>query len=259
MRCHIDTTRNLLIVEKEGKETHLLLYSEEAFHILSALWLKVGWNERYHYTFTWMGQPILQLPEDLLRLQEVVVREKPDLIIETGVAFGGSLLFYATLLHTIGKGHVIGIDVDIHLPNRKAIESHPLGPLITLIEGSSLAEETITSVRDYLAQKGKDTKVLVMLDSNHSKAHVMSELEAYHAFVTPDSYLIVSDGFKQELYDVPRGKEKWKWDHPSAAVREFLATHPEFVLESPERRYNRSSIREAMTHFPQGWLRKRTN
>lgn len=232
-------------------EGEIPLYSPEAFEILSETWLKVGWNAHYHYTFTWLGRPVLQLPEDLIRLQEVIWELKPDIIIETGVAMGGALLFYATLCKAIGKGRVIGIDLDLRPHNREKLLSHPLAPYLTLIDGDSTRPETFSQIKI-----APDESVLVILDSNHSKHHVLNELELYSRLVTPGSYLIAADGFKKHLVDVPRGKERWSWDNPSEAVREFLASHPEFVLELPERRYNKSHIRESVTHFQDAWLKR---
>jgi len=201
------------------------LYSKEGFALLSELWLKVGWNERHHYSFNWMGIPILQLPDDLLRLQELVFEVKPDVIIETGIALGGSMLFYASLVKALDHGRVIGIDVDLRPCNRKQIEEHALAEFITLIDGDS-AETTIIEKLNL-----KDEKVLVVLDSNHSKNHVAKELELFAPLVSQGSYLVVCDGFKAKVSDVPRGKESWVKDNPLEAVSEFLQNHPEFSLE----------------------------
>ncbi len=243
MKYTVDTAAQTLTTE----EGEIPLYSTEAFQILSTSWLKVGWNAHYHYTFTWLGQPVLQLPEDLIRLQEVIFELKPDVIVETGVAMGGSLLFYATLCQAIGKGRVIGIDIDLRPHNRKKLNH----PLLTLIDGNSIYPETLSQIK---ISQGES--VLVILDSNHSKSHVLAELNAYAPFVTPGSYLIAADGFKKELVDVPRGKESWSWDNPSDAVEDFLDSHPEFILELPERRYNRSPIRESVTHLQNAWLKR---
>ncbi len=239
------------VLTVDGKQ--LPLYSEEAFAHLSKLWLKVGWNLRYHYTFTWMGQPALQLPEDLIRLQEVIWALKPDLIVETGVAFGGSLLFYATLCQAMNKGRALGVDVALRDPNRSVLENHPLKPWFECIDGSSTDPETLEQVSSYVKQT--DT-VLVILDSNHSYNHVLRELMSFAPFVTPGSYLIATDGIKKDLTDAPRGKAHWSWDNPCAAVRDFLKERSDFILEPPERRYNRSLIRESVTHFPEAWLKK---
>src|SRR6185369_4105947 len=118
----------------------------EAFRILSKLWLRSGWDTKYVYSFTWLGRPIIQLPEDLIRVQEVIYRVKPDVIVETGVAHGGTLVFYATLCKAMGRGRVIGIDIDIRAHNRAAIENHELASYITLVSGDSIAADTIAQV-----------------------------------------------------------------------------------------------------------------
>src|SRR5579872_186521 len=137
MKLTIDTEAKSLVVNANGQERCLKLYSDEAFELISHQWLKVGWNQKYPYTFTWMGRPIIQIPEDILRIQEVVYRVKPDVIIETGVAHGGSLIFYASLFKAMGRGRVIGVDIEIRPHNRKAIEAHEMKLLIELVEGSS--------------------------------------------------------------------------------------------------------------------------
>src|ERR1043165_10147614 len=123
-----------------------LIGSPEAFAAISRAWLRSGWDTKYVYGFTWLGRPVIQLPEDLIRVQEVIYRVKPDAIIETGVAHGGSLVFYASLLAAMGRGRVIGIDVDIRPHNRAAIEAHPLAARITLIEGDSILPATVDRV-----------------------------------------------------------------------------------------------------------------
>lgn len=251
MKILIDTHERSLTTET----TTLSLYSREAFELLSKVWLKVGWNEKHVYTFTWLGRPIIQLSEDLVRVQEIIYQLRPDVIIETGVAHGGSLVFYASLCKLMGKGRVIGIDIEIRPKNRQAIEAHELAPYITLIEGNSVVPDVIERV-EALVKPGETT--IVFLDSNHSKAHVAGELEAYHALVTPGSYIVATDGIMQDLYDVPRGKPEWTWDHPSAAAIEFAERHPEFVLEQPAWRFNESNLAANLTHWPQAWLRRRT-
>src|SRR5512143_283027 len=138
MKLVIDTIEKTLKCEQENKDTTLGLYSKDAFDLLSQLWLKVGWNEKYSYTFSWLGRPIIQLPEDMIRMQEVIYKIKPDVMVETGVAHGGSLVYYAGLCKILGKGRVIGIDIDIHAPSRKALEEHELSSYITLIQGDSV-------------------------------------------------------------------------------------------------------------------------
>lgn len=253
MKMEIDTESGQLLIKENGGERQLPLYSRDAFELLSRIWLKVGWNEKHPYTFSWLGRPIIQLPEDVLRMQEVIYAVKPDVIIETGVAHGGSLILYASLCKAMGKGRVIGIDIEIRPHNRQAIEAHELNSYITLIEGSSIAADTVQSVAALLKP---DETVLVILDSNHTKAHVAAELEAYSKLVTPGSYIVATDGSMEFLHDVPRGDAGWLTDNPSAAAREFAATHPEFVLAQPAWPFNESELRENITHWPSAWLRR---
>ncbi len=254
MKLIIDTDSQTLVTEDQGQRTSVDLYSKSAFELISQQWLKVGWNQKYPYVFSWLGRPIIQIPEDLIRVQEVIYQVKPDVIVETGIAHGGSLVFYASLCKAMDKGRVIGVDIEIRPHNRRAIEAHELFSLITLIEGSSIAPETVTQVK---AQIRAEESVLIILDSNHTKQHVQQELEAYHALVTTGSYLVATDGSMRELYDVPRGKPEWRRDNPAAAAREFAQQHPEFVLEQPTWPFNESELSENITHWPDAWLRRR--
>ena len=201
MKLIIDTHEQTFTLENDGHSRTMTLYAAEAFKLITEQWLKIGWVQKYSYTFTWLGRPIIQLPEDLLRLQEVIYAVKPDVIIETGVAHGGSLISHASLCKVLGKGRVIGIDVEIRPPNRKAIEAHPLFPFITLIEGSSVEQATINAVK---AQVKPDEKVLVLLDSCHSKEHVLAELNAYAPLVSKGSYIVVIDGIMEQVVGAPR-------------------------------------------------------
>lgn len=253
MRLAIDTDRKTLVREDNQGSHEYALYSREAFELISHLWLKVGWDQKYPYTFSWLGRPIIQIPEDMIRAQEVIYRVKPDVIIETGVAHGGSLIFYASLCKSIGKGRVIGVDIEIRKHNQRAIEEHELFSFITLIEGGSTDKNTVTQVKA-LIQPGERT--LIILDSCHTKQHVLEELNAYHDLVSPGSYIVATDGSMQFLHDVPRGKCDWTWDHPSAAAFEFAQSHPEFVIEQPPWPFNESELRENITHWPGAWLRR---
>src|SRR5574338_438133 len=172
----IDSTAATLSVTEGGEVRRIPLYSREAFELLSHEWLRLGWNQKYTYTFSWLGRPIIQLPEDLIRIQEVIYAVKPDVIVETGVAHGGSLIFHASLCRAIGKGRVIGVDIEIRPHNRQALAEHELRRYITTIEGSSTHPQVTDLVRQMI---GPDESVLVILDSNHSKAHVLGELDAY--------------------------------------------------------------------------------
>lgn len=255
MKLFIDTeTQTVERIDGQGA-TSLPLYSDEAFAAIADLYVKVGWNQKYLYTFTWMGRPIIQMPDDVMRVQEVIHAIKPDLVIETGVAHGGSLILYASLLEAMGEGHVIGIDIEIRPHNRAAIEAHPLFKRITLIEGSSTAPETVARVKD---EAHGYKRVLVLLDSNHTRDHVAAELEAYAPLVTPGSYIVATDGVMSMVADAPRGKPEWVEDNPSRAAEDFAARHPEFtLLPEPPTPFNESTLkRQLVTHWPQAWLRR---
>jgi cephalosporin hydroxylase len=219
--------------------------------MLSREWVRVGWALAYYYTFTWCGQPVLQLPEDLVRFQEVVASLRPDVIIETGIHLGGSLLFHATLCEAVGNGRVIGIDQRIDLETRHALSRHRLSHRITMIEGDSTAPATVTQVRS-LVRDGES--VLVILDSDHACVHVARELEAYAPLVTAGSCIIAADGIMCDLADVPGGDPSWLNDNPTTAARHFLSAHPEFEMRPPAWRINRGTVRNSITYWPDGWL-----
>ncbi len=254
MKLTLDTKTKTLTVDEAGQTQTMELYSKNAFEMISRQWVRVGWNQKYQYTFSWMGRPVIQLPEDLVRMQEVIYQTKPDVIIETGVAHGGSLIFYSSLCKAMEKGRVIGIDIEIRAHNRAAIEGHPLSDRITLVEGSSTAPDVVTQVKS-LVKSGET--VLVILDSNHSYAHVTDELEAYAELVTPGSYIVATDGIMHDLTDVPRGQPEWASDNPTRAARDFAARHTEFVLERPGWPFNESELEHNVTHWPGAWLKRR--
>lgn len=253
MKWTIDTTSGAISRERDGEVETVPLYSTAGFEELSKLWLKVGWNEKHVYTFSWLGRPIIQLPEDMIRIQEALHRVKPDVIVECGVAHGGSLVYYASLCRLLGRGRIVGIDIEIRPHNREAIEAHPLSDLITLIEGSSVAPETVEAAA---AQISPGEKTLVILDSNHTRAHVRAELEAYAPLVSVDSYIVVMDGIMRLVADTPRGEPGWADDNPIAAIDEFVHEHPEFAVEQPPWPFNESELRSNITHWPRGYLRR---
>lgn len=249
----IDEARGVVIVDGPDGETVHKMDSAEAFRLVSKAWVRCGWDAKYVYSFSWMGRPVIQLPEDMLRIQEVIYRVKPDVIVETGVAHGGSLIFYASLFKAVGKGRVIGIDIEIRPHNRAAIEAHEMKPLITLVEGSSVAPDVVSQVRSLVAP---GETVLVLLDSNHTKAHVLAELEAYGPMVTPGSYIVATDGIMKEVVGAPRTAPDWDWNNPLDAAAEFAASHPEFVLEEPAFPFNEGVVTERVTYWPKGFLRR---
>lgn len=250
----IDTDENSFeILDNKNDNKKLDLYSKDSFEILSALWLKTSWNQKYSYTFTWCGRPIIQHPEDIFRLQEVIYNLKPDVIIETGIAHGGSLIFYASILKAIGKGKIIGIDIDIRPHNKQALTSHELYPMISLIEGSSVSTEIINQVKSSI--KPKDT-TLVILDSDHSKEHVLKELNLYSKLVSIGSYIVVTDGLMRDLHNVPRGKSTWKFDNPAAAAEDFVSNNPNFIFEEPKWNFNESDLTKTITAWPCAWVKR---
>jgi cephalosporin hydroxylase len=186
---------------------------------------------QYSYNFSWMGRPIIQYPQDMIAMQELIWEIKPDLIIETGIAHGGSLIYYASLLELIGKGEILGIDIDIREHNKIEIEKHPMSKRIKMIQGSSIAPEIVDQVRVYA--KGKQS-ILVVLDSNHTHEHVLEELKAYAPFVTKDSYAVVFDTIVEYLPDdyMPGHKRPWSvGDNPLTAVVEYLKSNDDFVID----------------------------
>jgi cephalosporin hydroxylase len=239
--------QNTLIVATDNGQCEIDIYSEEGFEVLAKLWLKAAWERRISYQVTWLGIPIIQLPEDILMMQELIHKVRPDIIVETGIAHGGSAIFYASILELLGKGQVISIDKEIRTYNRLAIQSHPMSKRITLIEGSSTDERVLTQVRSFI-QPG--ATVLVVLDSNHTYAHVREEMEKYASLVTRGSYLVVFDGVMEILADVPHGSPTWSSDNPAAAIRDFLAGHPEFEVDPY---YNRLAV----SYCPAGFLKHR--
>lgn len=254
MRLILDTDSKTIDVEpNDGQNRTLPLYSREAFELVSGVWLQLGWNAKYTYTFSWLGRPVIQLPEDMIRIQEVITQCSPDIIIETGVAHGGSLVYYASLCHALGKGRVVGIDIEIRPHNLAAIKAHRLSNYIDLVVGSSIDPSTVAQVKSML--KPND-KVLVILDSNHTKGHVRAELDAYHALVTPGSYIVATDGIMEQVCDVPRGKPDWRSDNPAEAAREFASEHPEFLLETPKWPFCESELLANVTHWPSAYLRR---
>ncbi|MGJ7606396.1 cephalosporin hydroxylase family protein [Variovorax sp. LT1R20] len=189
----------------------------------------------YSYNFSWMGRPVIQYPQDLVAMQEIIWRVQPDLIIETGIAHGGSLIFSAAMLELNAAcggpadAKVLGLDIDIRAHNRQAIEAHPMSRRISMIEGSSTAPEVVEQVRQFASGR---KSVLVCLDSNHTHAHVLAELEAYAPLATVGSYCVVFDTIVEDLPKEMYPDRPWgPGDNPKTAVHEYLKTHPEFEID----------------------------
>lgn len=229
-----------VVAFQDEKNRQIAAYpSDKPWHELSVAWLKRAFEQRYMYNFTWMGRPIIQTPVDMAAFQEIVWSVKPDLIIETGIAHGGSLIMSASLLAMLdycdavaentalspktSRRHVLGVDIDIRAHNRKAIEAHPLAHKITMIEGSSIAADTIARVKNFASSY---KKILVCLDSNHTHEHVLAELEAYASLASVGSYCIVFDTVVEDMPDGLFPDRPWKkGNNPKTAVWEWLKAH----------------------------------
>lgn len=255
MKLTIETNAAIVkLLNDKGVEIEYPLSSPEAFQLISKAWLRSGWDTKHVYTFSWMGRPIIQLPEDMFRFQEVIWKLKPSVIVEVGVAHGGSLIFSASICEAMGAGHVVGVDIDIRPHNREAIESHKLFDRITLIEGSSIDPSVIQQVRSKISD---DDVVLVVLDGCHACDHVLSELRQYSQLVTRGSYIIAADGIMKDLAGAPRSSPNWATDNPVSAVEIFTSESKEFVCEQPGWEFNESNgLSENITYWPRGYLKR---
>lgn len=258
MQITLDTDARLMTVRDGADVAELDLFSKAAFDRLAELWVQLGWVRKYSYGFSWLGRPIIQLPDDMVRIQEAIFQVKPDVIVETGIAHGGSLIYYASVLSMLGpdrdKGRVIGIDVEIRPHNRAAMEAHPLIDRVTMVEGGSTDPATVARVK---AMIRPGETVMLILDSNHACDHVAAELSAYADIVTPGSYILVQDGVMQMVAGMPRTGADWADINPIPATMAFLEAHPEFELKKPPRLFDETEETPDCSHHPSGWLRRR--
>ncbi len=230
------------------------LAQDEEIQALSKEWItKIG-PHKYAYNFRWMGRPIIQVPQDVMAMQELIFSIQPDLIIETGIAHGGSLVFSAAMLELNAvcggppDAEVLGIDIDIRAHNRQAIETHPMFKRITLLQGSSIDEAIIGQVKEIAATK---KRILVCLDSNHTHAHVLAELQAYAQLTSVGSYCVVFDTVVEDLPKDQFPDRPWgPGDNPKTAVWEYLKGHPEFEIDTDI--HNKLLI----TVAPDGYLKR---
>ncbi|MDH4173810.1 MAG: cephalosporin hydroxylase family protein [Betaproteobacteria bacterium] len=236
-----------LTLTTAGASTEVDLYSRQGLETVAALWLKLSAAHRLMYEHTWLGVPVIQLPGDIVAMQELIWRTRPDFIVECGFAHGGSAVLYASILELLGKGQVIGVDVEVRSYNRAAILAHPLAHRIRIVEASSIEQRTREAIGRAVSGAAQ---VMVILDSNHSRGHVAAELELYHSLVTPGSYLVAMDGAQAHVWDTPRGKAEWREDNPLPAMAAFLASHPEFETDP-------YWTRAHVTSSPGGYLRRR--
>jgi cephalosporin hydroxylase len=203
---------------------------------------------RYSYNFSWLGRPIIQFPQDIVAMQEIIWRVKPDLIVETGIAHGGSLILWSSMLQLIGgDGRVVGIDIEIRPRNREELEKHPLFSRITLLEGSSVDPAVVDQVRTLAARR---RRVMVLLDSNHAHDHVLKELHLYSPLVRRGSYLVVFDTIVEDMPDDFAAGRPWaKGNNPKTAVCEFLKGNDRFEVDAAIER------KLLLTVAPSGYLK----
>jgi len=232
--------RNREFIERQRADGELSRLTRE--------WFAASSRHEYAYHFKWLGRPIIQFPQDIVALQEIIWKVRPDLIIETGIARGGSLIFSASMLELLGSdGRVVGVDIDIREHNRIEIEQHLLFPRIKMIQGSSVDPEVFRQVE---REAEASVRVLVVLDSNHTHEHVARELQLYAPLVTKDSYLIVFDTIIEDMpADFSAGRAWGKGNNPKTAVREFLKSTDRFVIDEE---YNGKLL---ITVAPDGYLR----
>jgi cephalosporin hydroxylase len=240
--------------KREGAAEIADMGNDGELALTTRLWMERANRKKYSYHFEWMGRPVIQYPQDILAVQEIIWSAKPDLIIETGIAHGGSLIFSASMLelNAISGGpqdaQVLGIDIDIRAHNRAAIKAHPMMRRIAMIEGSSVAPEVISQVKAKAAGK---RSVIVLLDSNHTHEHVLAELEAYANLVTIGSYCVVFDTAIEDMPDDAFNDRPWgKGNNAKTAVWDFLKRHSEFEIDK--------SIQHKLviTVAPDGYLKR---
>lgn len=214
--------RNSSLIKEMAADVELANLSKE--------WFRRSSKYEYSYHFTWLGLPIIQFPTDVLALQEIVWKTQPDLIVETGIARGGSLIFYASLMELYSReGVVIGIDIDLRAENEDSIKAHPLSRRIKILKGSSTDNSVVSAVFSHAARR-KGT--MVVLDSDHSHGHVLKELEVYSPLVTKNNYLVVMDTVIEELGDdLTKGRPWGKGNNSWTAVREFLEHSDRFEID----------------------------
>jgi cephalosporin hydroxylase len=250
--------------EKEVKENIARMSADNALRDLSLKWLRDVSPYKYGYNFKYLGRPIIQVPQDIIAMQEIIWEVRPDLIIETGIAHGGSLIMSASMLSVLdycdavaagkvldpksSKRRVLGLDIDIRAHNRKAIEAHPMSQKIDMIQGSSIAPEVVADVNN---RAKKYERILVCLDSNHTHEHVLAELEAYAALVSVGSYCCVFDTLVEDMPAEMFPDRPWgPGNNPKTAVRQFLKKDDRFVVD---KEFENKLL---ITVAPEGYLKR---
>jgi cephalosporin hydroxylase len=215
-------------IERQAADRSLVAVSRE--------WIERANVRKYSYHFTWLGRPIIQYPQDIVAMQEIVWAVQPDLIIETGIAHGGSIIFYASLLELNAicggppNGRVIGIDIDIRTHNREVLDLHPMRKRIDMIQGSSVAPEIVNRVKTMACRY---SRVLVCLDSNHTHSHVLAELQAYAPLVSVGSYCVVFDTIIEDLPTYHFSDRPWGvGNNPMTAIKEYLSMNSDYEIDT---------------------------
>jgi cephalosporin hydroxylase len=227
------------VLTKADKDTNKL---EE----VGLAWARVAQENRLAYEIDWLGVPVIQTPEDLILMQELIFKVQPDVIIESGIAHGGGLIYYASLMELLNRGKVIGVDIEIREHNKKVIKAHPLFKRIELIQGASTSEEVIREIKKGIPV---NSKVIVCLDSDHTKAHVLRELELYQEFVVPGCYIVVFDTNISKLAELGAWDNKYIKNSPKEAVDEFLNKNDDFEID---KNYNKLYVSSSIN----GYLRR---
>jgi cephalosporin hydroxylase len=240
--------------DQQGRQEVQAQGADRAFVAKTREWMDLANSHRYSYHFKWLGRPVIQYPQDVMAMQELIWATQPDLIIETGIARGGSLVFLASMLELLAAcggaadGRVVGVDIDIRPENRAGVEQHPLARRITMLQGSSVAPDVVRQVKALATGR---RCVMVILDSNHTHEHVLAELRAYAPLVTVGSYCVVMDTIVEDLPADAFPDRPWgKGDNPRTAVREYLSGNDAFVVE------NAVEHKLMITVAPGGFLRR---
>ena len=231
--------RNKKFINSMNKNKSLLKKSKD--------WIDNVFDYEYVYHFRWLGRPIIQFPQDMVAVQELIWKIKPDFIIESGIARGGSLIFYASILELLNHGKIIGIDIDIRKHNRIEIENHTLFKRINLIEGSSIDDSVIHKIKKIIKDK---KKIMILLDSHHTEQHVLEELEKYSPFVRSGSYVVVFDTIIEDMKKHHSKNRPWNHgNNPKTAVSKFLKKNKRFKIDKEIQK------KLLITSCPDGYLK----
>ena len=253
MKTTLDTDNSKVIVEENGEIHNFPMDTAEAFEAIARAYLRVGWDTKYVYSFSWLGRPIIQLSDDKIRAQELIYKIKPDVLVEIGVAHGGSLIYYASIMQAMGKGRVVGVDLEIREHNQKAIEEHAMFDRISLIEGDSIADTTLDQVQNLIS---KGEIVMVFLDGNHTRKHVFRELELYSRLISKGSYILAMDGIQEDLVGAPRSQPDWAHNNSASAARDFVKQNSNYEICEPGPQFNEGQVTKFVTYWPSAYIRR---